>query len=125
MILRHRPLVLSLEICGHIINLFCKNEAWGRGVVVDVVQLVEQSRLTPEVRGSNPVIGKNLCKMYLLLPVDDEKRHGMAHFANKMKHILSETFNLFRIWGIPPSKFAQYVEVPTDTHFCRHNLSIC
>ena len=99
MILRHRPLVLSLEICGHIINLFCKNEAWGSGVVVDVVQLVEQSRLTPEVRGSNPVIGKNLCKMYLLLPVDDEKRHGMAHFANKMKHILSETFNLFRIWA--------------------------
>ena len=35
-------------------------KALGRGWAVVVAQLVEWSLLIPEVRGSNPVIGKNL-----------------------------------------------------------------
>ena len=35
------------------------NSRWKRAVVV--AQLAEQSLLTPEIRGSNPNIGKHLC----------------------------------------------------------------
>ena len=42
-------------------------------------QLVERSPPTPEIRGSNPVIGKllsNICVLSTVL----KKRPGMAHF---------------------------------------------
>ena len=53
-----------------------------------MAQLVERSRPIPEVRGSNPVIGKNLlfilniCLLSTVYWKDEnkEKRPGMAHF---------------------------------------------
>ena len=44
-----------------------RNLGFSRAVVV--AQLVERSLPTPEVRGSNPVIGKNLLNIYLLSTV--------------------------------------------------------
>ena len=51
------------------------------------VLLAERSLLTPEDLRSNPVIGSNLCKIYLLLTVKKEakkkKRQVMAARFNK------------------------------------------
>ena len=55
-------------------------------MVDGVAQLVERSLPTPEVRGSNPVIGKLLSDIYLFTDNYIEKtkikkkRPGMAHF---------------------------------------------
>ena len=52
-----------------------------------VAQLVEQSLLIPEVRGSNPVIGKNLYRTFTVNCIEKtkikKKRPGMTHFKKK------------------------------------------
>ena len=69
---------------------------WG---VVVVAQLVERSLLTPEVRSSNPVIGKLLLDIYLITVNWIEKtrmkkkRPGMAHL--KKKSLLDKYFQAF------------------------------
>ena len=49
-----------------------------------VAELVEQSLPFPEVRGSNPVIGKNLYGTFTVNYIEKtkikKKRPGMAHF---------------------------------------------
>ena len=62
---------------------------------VVVVQLVERSLPTPEVRGSNPVIGK-ICMYYQLYWKDEnkEKRPGMAQFKKTSKEGTAEA-----TWG--------------------------
>ena len=49
-----------------------------------VAQLVERSLPIPEVRGSNPVIGKNLHSTFTVNCIEKtkskKKRPGMAHF---------------------------------------------
>ena len=51
---------------------------------VVVAQLVERSLLTPEVRGSNPVIGNNLYWIFSVNCIEKtkikKKRPGLAHF---------------------------------------------
>ena len=70
---------------------------WG---VVVVAQLVERSLLTPEVRSSNPVIGKLLSDIYLITvnwiekTKMKKKRPGMAHFLKK-KSLLDKYFQAF------------------------------
>ena len=62
-----------------------------------MAQLVERSRPIPEVRGSNPVIGKNLlfilniCLLSTVYWKDEnkEKRPGMAYFFKKKITIAS------------------------------------
>ena len=52
-----------------------------------VAQLVEQSLLIPEVRGSNPVIGKNLYRTFTVNCIEKtkikKKRPGMTHLKKK------------------------------------------
>ena len=47
-------------------------------------QLVEQSLLTPELHGLNPVIGKHLYWMFTVNSIEktkiNKKRHGLVHF---------------------------------------------
>ena len=60
---------------------------------VVVAQLVERSLPIPDVRGSNPVISKNLfihwtlvyCQLCIEKTKIKEKRPGMAHFLKKQK----------------------------------------
>ena len=58
--------------------------------VVVVAQLVKWSLPTPEVRGSNPVIGKNLYRPITLNCIEKtkikKKRPAMAHFLKKLVH---------------------------------------
>ena len=58
-----------------------------------VAQLVEQSIPIPEIRGSNPVIGKKtLLNIYCQLYWKDEvkkKRPGMTHFTKSSIHAFS------------------------------------
>ena len=65
---------------------------------VVVAQLVERSPPTPEIHGTNPVIGKLLSVLFYLFNVNCvektkiyKKRQGMAHLknkcANKIKNI--------------------------------------
>ena len=54
-----------------------------RGVVV--IQLVDRSLPTLEVRGSNPVLGK-LFITYISTKIN-KKRPGMAHFLKKNDYI--------------------------------------
>ena len=63
-----------------------------------VAQLVERSLPIPEVRGSNPVIGKilyilNICLLSIVFWKDEnkEKEAGMAHFK---KDSQSDAFKL-------------------------------
>ena len=54
-----------------------------------MAQLAERSLPLPEDPGLNPVIGKLLLNIYLLLTVsrkdeNKEKRPGMAHFKKKL-----------------------------------------
>ena len=55
---------------------------------VVVAQLVERSLPIPEVRGSNPVIGKNLYRTFTVNCIEKtkikKKRPGMAHFKKKL-----------------------------------------
>ena len=56
-----------------------------------VAQLVEQSILTPEVRGSNPIIGKIYIAHLLTLNCIEKtkvkkKRPGMAHSFETFKN---------------------------------------
>ena len=52
-----------------------------------VAQLVERSLPIPEVRSSNPVIGKNLYRTFTVNCIEktkiNKKRPGMAHFLKK------------------------------------------
>ena len=54
---------------------------------VVVAQLVEQSLPIPEVRGSNPVISKNLYRTFTVNCIENtkikKKRPGTAHFYKK------------------------------------------
>ena len=60
-------------------------------VEVVVAQLVERSLPIPEVRGSNPVIGKNLYRTFTVNCIEKtkikKKRPGMAHFFNSDSRI--------------------------------------
>ena len=61
-----------------------------------VAQLVERSLPTPEVCGSNPVIGKkyieDLLSTVLIRRKEKEKRPGMAHLKNILYSILLSFF---------------------------------
>ena len=65
-------------------------KVWVRSLVV--AQLVDHLLLIPEVRGSNPVIGKNLywtfvyCQLYWKDENKEEKMPGMAHFLKKYEY---------------------------------------
>ena len=54
-----------------------------------VAQLVERLLPIPEVRGSSPVIGKKLYRIFTVNCVEKtkikKKRPGMAHFLKKRK----------------------------------------
>ena len=67
-------------------------------LAVVVAQLAERSLLTPEIRGSNHVIGNELLQTYIcqLLSRKDEikkKRQGMAQF--KKRKVELNPLNLF------------------------------
>ena len=59
---------------------------------VVVAQLVERLLPIPEVRGSNPVIGKNLYRTFTVNCIEKtkikKKRPGMAHFFKKKLNLL-------------------------------------
>ena len=56
-----------------------------------MAQLVERLLPIPEVRGSNPVIGKNLYRTFTVNCIEktkiNKKRPGMAHFKKKKFNI--------------------------------------
>ena len=60
------------------------NKGWTESGAVVVAQLVERSLSIPEVRGSNPVIGKILYWTFTVNCIEKtkikKKRPGMAHF---------------------------------------------
>ena len=64
---------------------------YNNALAVVVAQLVERLLPIPEVRGSNPVIGKdlNLTFVYCQLCIEKtkikKKRPGMAHFLNDLE----------------------------------------
>ena len=62
-----------------------------------VAQLVEQSLLIPEVRGSNSVMGKNYIEhLFTVTCIEKKKikkkRPGMVHLKNKV-HYLVRLYN--------------------------------
>ena len=64
-------------------------------VLVVVAQLANRSLLTPEVRGSNPVIGEvllNIVNSFEKTKIK-KKRLGMAHFYNES--LILSVFDLF------------------------------
>ena len=65
---------------------------------VVVAQLVERSLPIPEVRGSNPVIGKNLYRTFTVNCIEKtkikKKRPGMAHFLKNKQKKLLDTFRI-------------------------------
>ena len=73
-------------VCCKNYNACLKRWKWWEVVVA---QLVERSLPIPEVRGSNPVIGKNLywtfvyCQLCIKKTKIKKKRPGMAHFFKK------------------------------------------
>ena len=74
-----------------------------------VAQLVEQSLPIPEVRGSNPVIGKNLfiLKICLLSTVNrkdenKEKEAGNGPFVVKIVFLFEKTENKLKEAGVGP-----------------------
>ena len=75
--------VYSFYVKWYLKKINYTKRGWVGAVVV--AQLVEQSLLTPEVRGSNPVIGKILYRTYLysihsIEKTKIKKRPGMAQF---------------------------------------------
>ena len=62
-----------------------------------VAQWVEMSLTIPEVRSSNPVIGKNLYRTFTVNCIEKtkikKKRPGMAHFFKKKLSLLVKVFD--------------------------------
>ena len=78
---------LNTQGCVNVADELFKQVSWSVG------QLVEQSLPTPEVRGSNPVIGKHLCTVhYIEWTKIKWKMLEMTHlktdsFTRKLKHL--------------------------------------